>query len=552
MLAELRRRHVFSVAGAYAVFAYIIVQVATNFFGALGLPSWTLRVTAYAALAGFPVAIALAWIFDITPEGVKRTAAAVLGTTPREKPARAVVQPADKSIAVLPFENMSDDADLEYFCDGMTEELLNALVRVPEVRVAARTSSFSYKGKHEDVRKIANELGVATVLEGSVRRSGSRIRITAQLINAEDGYHLWSDRYDREMSDVFAIQDEIADAIVRTLELKLAADALVKRGTVDQDAYHAYLRGRHFWNQRALPKAISQFEQAIAIDPDYALAYAGLADAYAFLGFYGYLPSQHAFERGKAAAARAIQSDPSLPEAYYSSGLIEFMFAWNFRNAEAAFLNALALSPRMANAHAQLVQVYGATGRAREAVAAAQEGIALEPLSTLVYASSGIGLLMAGRPAEAEQYCRSALEIDPHYVPALWVQAAALSTLGRHDPALEAAHRAVDYTQRNVLTLMWLGAVQAAAGRTAEAQGTLHELQQRSASSNVPPACIAWLAATLGDRETAVPLAIQALHEHSPLALLMRVLQVEPVASDARFEAALERAGVALPRRVTA
>lgn len=530
IFAELRRRHVFRVAAAYAVFAYIIVQVANNFLPALGLPHFVLRVVALSALAGFPVALVLAWVFDITPEGIKRTASLVFATAPAPAPAAGVAPrpAADRSIAVLPFQNMSDDTDLEYFCDGMTEELLNALVRLPELHVAARTSSFAYKNTHKDIRSIAQELSVETVLEGSVRRSGSRIRITAQLINAADGYHLWSDRYDREMSDLFAIQDEIAGAIVRTLELKLAGDAqtLVQRGTVDQDAYHAYLRGRHFWNQRALPKAIAQFEQAIAIDPDYALAYTGLADGYAFLGFYGFVPSAQAYARARAAADRAIASDPSLAEAHYSSGLVAFMFGWDFAKAEASFRHALELNPQMASAYAQLTQVFGATGRTNDALAAARAAAAREPLSPLVNATAGFGLLFAGRTAEAEQYCRAALDIDPHYVPAFWVLGATLSAAGRHYEAIAACESAVTYSQRSALTLMWLGSAQALAGRSNEARLTLQELEQRPYA---PPAMLAWLYSLLGDREKAAELAAVGLREHSPIARLMSVLRVEPI-----------------------
>ncbi|MHC4138133.1 MAG: tetratricopeptide repeat protein, partial [Planctomycetota bacterium] len=331
-VAELKRRKVYRVAVVYSVVAFVIWQAAEIAFPSLHLPEWTLTFVVVIALIGFPIALVLAWAFEITPEGVRRTEPA--GAEPAEAPASpppAVAHEVErKSIAVLPFANMSDDPENEYFSDGMTEEIINALTQLEDLRVAARTSCFAFKGKPADIGEIGAKLKVATVLEGSVRKAGTRLRITAQLVNVGDGYHLWSERYDREMEDVFAIQDEIARAIADRLQVTLAVGAgerLVKPPTKSLEAYDLYLKGRYFVNRivevagEGPRKGIDFFEQALALDPGYALAHAGIADAYSFLGSTVLRPKE-ALPKAREAAMRALELDDTLAETHCALGWI--------------------------------------------------------------------------------------------------------------------------------------------------------------------------------------------------------------------------------------
>ena len=278
------------------------------------------------------------------------------------------------SIAVLPFVNLSADVENQYFSDGLAEDVINALTRLPGLRVASRTSSFRFRGD-VDVRQVGRDLGVGAILEGSVRRAGARLRVTAQLTNAEDGYHIWSERYDREMADVFEIQDEIVESIINALAPALLGEAQSarRRSTENLEAYELYLKGRHFWNQRSpavVGTAIRCFEEAIGLDPDYALAYAGLADCYSILRVYGWTPTEHSQPRALDAVNKALALDPNLPEAHFSKALYTFHFESHWRAARADFLRALELSPQIALFEAYyglfLASEYRACGRQPE------------------------------------------------------------------------------------------------------------------------------------------------------------------------------------------
>ncbi len=356
------------------------------------------------------LAVALESISDVRP-----------GATP------AAASPAPTSIAVLPFANLSAEADNQYFSDGLSEDLVNALTRLTGLRVASRTSSFRFRGQQADIREIGRELGVGSVLEGSVRRAGSRLRITVQLTNVEDGYHIWSGRYDREMADVFDVQDEIVTSIVSALAPALAVDAraAVRRPTENLHAYDLYLRGRYFWNQRSpavFGMAIRYFEDAIALDPQYALAYAGLADCYSILRVYGWTPFEHSQPRALEAVTKALALDPSLPEAHFSKALYEFYFERHWRAAREPFQQALALSSRTA-----MFEVYFALflateyqyGEARSRLGRALE---LDPHSSVVHFLAASAECAMGDFAAAERHARQALELQPDVAgPALAV-----------------------------------------------------------------------------------------------------------------------------------
>jgi serine/threonine-protein kinase len=456
------------------------------------------------------------------------------------------------SIAVLPFANMSADPENEYFSDGITEEIINALTRVEGLRVAARTSSFAFKGKNQNVHTVADVLSVASVLEGSVRKAGNRVRITAQLVNVADGYHLWSERYDREITDVFAIQDEIARAIVETLRVRLIgrADApLVKPSTANIEAYNLYLKGRYYWNRRnsvGLEKGMEYFQQAIQQDPNYALAYAGLADCYSVLGMYAYLPPLVACEKAEAAAARALALDATLAEAHLSAGLIAEWFIYEWPDAERAFQRAIALNHNYAEAHGFYAEFLCELGRFEEAIAQAATAQALAPVSPLVSALSGFVFYAARRHDEAIAECRKALDLDPEYPPALWVISWPLMEKGRHDEAIEALERVVQLSQRSALFVAWLAVAYARAGRAAAAQTLVEELLDRASREYVPPLHLGVAYLHLGDKERALVCVERAYEERNGHVAILKTFPVfDGLRAEPRFQAVLQKLALA-------
>jgi len=324
------------------------------------------------------------------------------------------------SIAVLPFANLSSDLEQEYFCDGMAEEIINALSQLENLRVIARTSAFSFKGKNEDVREIGRKLGVETLLEGSVRKAGNHLRVTAQLIAARDGSHLWSDRYDKEMKDVFAIQDEISLAIVDRLRIKLLGDEkddLVRSRARNVEAYSLYLQGRFYWNKRTateLKKAIEYFEQAIDKDPDFALAYTGLADCHSLLHQAGVLSPAEAFPKARAMALKAIEKDRLLAEAYASLAVITFSYDWDWPKAESEFRRSIELNPGYATAHQWYAVYLKSMKRTAQAMEEIRKAQTLDPLSLIIRAALVKILCKECEFALAEEQCHEILNMDPN------------------------------------------------------------------------------------------------------------------------------------------
>jgi eukaryotic-like serine/threonine-protein kinase len=410
----------------------------------------------------------------------------------------------DRSVAVLPFASLSPDPENEYFADGMTDELINAFAKVKGLHVVSRTSVFAYKGKPEDARAIGARLQVRSVLEGSVRRSGRRLRVAAQLINVADGFLLWSDTFDREMEDIFAIQDEISRAIAGALEVKLFGpqqQVLVKPSTDNLEAYTLFLKGRHFWNRRteqALWRGLDFFQEAIKLDRNYAQAYAGVADSYAILGFYSALPPNDAFPRAKAAAFQALASDPALAEAHPALAYVEMYHDWNWAAAEKEFRLAIELNPGYATAHQWYGNYLAVLGRFDESIAEFGKAVALDPLSPLKVAALGWGYYFARRFDEAVVQCRRALELDPGYVVALVWLGLVLQELGAHDEAITEFEEAVRLSGRNVACIGALGHARAVAGKTAEARESLRELMDLGARRYVSPYDIGMIHLGLG------------------------------------------------------
>jgi serine/threonine-protein kinase len=357
----------------------------------------------------------------------------------------ATLREQQPSIAVLSFANMSADPENEYFSDGLAEEIINALAHIPDLKVIARTSAFAFKGKQEDIRRIAEVLGVAHVLEGSVRRAGNRIRVTAQLIAAGDGSHLWSERYDRELADVFAIQDEIAHAIAETLHMKLvgtSAEArLVSQRRVDPEVYECYLRGRYFWNKRTvsdLRRAHDYFESAIDKDPLYAVAHSGLADTWFYRGYhFGDLAPDVAMPQGKAAALKALAIDEGLAEAHASLALVHFFYDWDMKSADREFQRAIELNPSYVTAHHGYSIYLAAMRRNDDSITEARRALEMDPLSLPILNIVGEMLLAAQRYEVAIEQTRKTLEIYPDYSDAHSRLVDAYTALGRIAEAVD-------------------------------------------------------------------------------------------------------------------
>ena len=445
LIAELKRRKVFKVGGAYLVAGWLAIQVATSVLPLYGTPDWFLRAFVLVVLLGFPIALVMAWVFDITPEGVKLDAAStgskrvfaasavliafVLGwyfhgmpvsrnaaKSPSASAAPAAVAADSHSIAVLPFVDMSQAKDQEYFSDGLSEELLNLLAQVPQLRVIARTSSFSFKGKEVDVATIAKALNVANVLEGSVRKSGNTLRITAQLIRTSDSSHLWSQTYDRELTDIFKVQDEIANAVVSALKVQLLPDQTMTNThrSSNAEAYNQFLLGNEFYarmNPENWRRAIDAYQQAITLDGHYAAAYAALASSEGRLA--DNLGDAALSEQALATADKAISLAPELADGYVSRGTMWLAYRRDWGRAQADFDKALALNAGDSNVQLGRARLLIALGRLPEAIAALRKAVELDPLAGDSWAQLGRMLNASGQLPLARQALSRALEITP-------------------------------------------------------------------------------------------------------------------------------------------
>jgi adenylate cyclase len=429
LFAELKRRHVVKVAIVYATVGFAVVQVADLLLPRMDVPEWGVNAIMAAVLLGFPIALVLTWALEVTPDGVKRTrsdaqlssgvdlAAESPVAGPATKPASAA---SHRSIAVLPFTNLSRDPDNEYFSDGITEEILMALSKVRGLRVISRTSVMQYKGSFRAVRDIAGELAVAHVLEGSVRRAGDRVRIAAQLIDARSDEHLWAESYDRNLDDVFAIQSDVAERIVRSLEVALTPTErarLEARPTKSMEAHEWYLKGRHLIARRmeaSLRSAVEAFRKAVAADDDYAQAWSGLADALTLLAFYSDAKVADVLPEARRAAERAVSLDPGLGEAHASLGFVADAEK-SSQEAVQEFEKAIELSPGYTTAYAW----YGITlrnlGRHEEAIAVTERAQALDPVSSPIRMALGAAYQAGGDLERAEAIWREGLELDPDY-----------------------------------------------------------------------------------------------------------------------------------------
>jgi len=388
------------------------------------------------------------------------------------------------SIAVLPFANLSADPDNQYFSDGLSEDLIGALARLQGLQVASRTSAFRFRGGDVDIREIGRQLNVEAVLEGSVRRAGKRLRISAQLVTVADGYHLWSERYDREVTNIFEIQDEITAAIIKTLEPTLAGQqaALPRRHSENLQAYELYLKGRRLWDQRTesnLRAGLECFRAAIDLDPDYALAHAGVGDSYSILAIYGYMPPAEGKLRAETAVKRALELAPMLAESHFSMALVTQFFSPTFEDAERHFKMALEIQPRSSVAHAYLGLFLATRHRVGEAEVCIAKAVELDPLSPFIYGLSALALVVSRRYEAAIQNAQRALELQPNFMLGLWPQQMAICALGRWDEAIQVGEKLVALTRHAVIFVSQLAMTYGFAGQQEKALAILAELLQR-------------------------------------------------------------------------
>jgi serine/threonine-protein kinase len=420
---------------------------------------------------------------------------------------RSAAQPGEKSIAVLPFASMNTDAENQYFSDGLSEELINALAQIPGLRVAARTSAFRFRGREADIREIGRQLNVETVLEGSVRRAGTRLRITAQLLNVADGYHLWSDRYDRNFEDVFAIQDDITTSIVRTLEPTLLGRhrSAVERHSSNVAAFEQYLKGQQLWSQRtsqSLRAAVASFDAALGLDPDYALAHAGLAASYSIMaGPYGFVPPKEVKSKAEAAAARAIALEPALAESQFAMALCTAWLSEAWEAADPYFKKAIELQPRAGISQGYYGNFLAARHRFDDARARVEEAKMLDPLSAFVNGIGANAMYMARRYEDAIRLGERALELHPDFALALWTLGASYGRLGYHDRAIAQFEKVVSVSARAPVFVGMLGFGLAHAGKTAAALALLDELRMRGAREYVSPTAPVYIHLGLGNRD---------------------------------------------------
>src|SRR5438094_6243873 len=450
---ELKRRNVYKVAVAYAVVGWLLIQVATQVFPFLEISNWAIRLVIFVTALGFPVALIIAWAFELTPEGVKRTEAAdaarqhsrggvwiavvviaatlslglfflggyTAGTSTPRSSEPATASNLQKSIAVLPLVNTSGDPSNEYFSDGLSEELIAVLAKIPDLKVIGRSSAFLFKGKSGDSGAIGQKLGVAHLIEGSVRKQGERVRIVAELINANDGRSIWSETYDRELKDVFAVQEEIAKAVAEQMKVKLLGEKTRSDAVPSNQnpaAHNAVLQSDFYFQQQtaeSIQKAISFSQEAVRLDPNYALAYAKLAQAWRQYGAsFTTDNTEKAYEEARVAAEKAASLAPDLVEVRKAIGWIAMTPALDFKAAEREFRRALELAPGDAGAKNALSYSLMAQGRVAEAEQTCREAILLDPLVTILWYNLGRLAVAAGRYQDAEEAFRKGLEIQPH------------------------------------------------------------------------------------------------------------------------------------------
>jgi adenylate cyclase len=464
-LSELRRRNVFKMAVLFAVGGWAVLSVSDLVLDIFGAPEGSLRIIFFVLVVAFPIALFLSWFYEITPEGLKREVDVQPGESIRSKTGRKMnfmiafgvllvvagmaiqylifsesggLEAIEKnSIAVLPFVDMSPDGDQEYFGDGIAEELLNLLAKIPELKVAARTSSFSFKGQEDDVATIGDKLHVANVLEGSIRKAGNKFRITAQLISAKDGYHLFSETYDRALVDIFAVQDEIAAAVVEQLEITLLHRESPQARRTEPEVLALYLQGRQYARlvtKEGFVQALEALEKAVEIDPDYAPAWAEIGSVYLTRAIQNDKPET--FDLARETFEKTLSIDPSLAEAWAGLSVIYSLHEWNFTKADELIQKALSIDGRNAQVLRRAAVLKHFTGKAEEAAALYETALTYDPLSLALHVNLGLSNYYAGNYEQSLEYFDKALAMSPNYGQGKFYRGSASLALGDPETAL--------------------------------------------------------------------------------------------------------------------
>jgi adenylate cyclase len=567
--AELKRRNVYKVAVAYAVVGWLLVQVATQVFPFFEIPNWAVRLVVLAIVIGFPVALVIAWAFELTPEGLKHTEdvdvsdkrvskkrtwiyVTLIGaalsfalffvgrlSAPSSSASPAVLP--EKSIAVLPFENQNRDPDTDYLCDGIPESIINSLSELPKLKVMSRNSVFHYKGKEMDAQKVGRELKVQTLLSGRVRQRGDGLTIGVELINAQDNSQLWGQQYSRKLADVFAVQEEIAKEVSDKLRLKLTGtekEQLAKRPTENLKAFQYYMQGRAAAQRRTnadLLASVSYYEKALREDGKYALAYAGLADAYANLGYYGSIAPVEGRRKAEEAARKALELDDKLAEAHSALGQIYIAFApSDFSTGDRELKHAIELNPNLAVAHYNLGLSFIRQGRLDEASAELMKARALDPLSSVIARAVVIPYYFKRNYGRAFELLRQANELGPP-LSATWEIGLYIRS-GFLNEAFAEVEKAKDARKRDPLLIYSAGMAYAASGKQAEALQSIKELEAMSGASLSTAHWIAKIYATLNDKESAFSWLERGLATGA-LGVFYKDEPVwDPIRDDSRFE----------------
>ena len=579
-LAELKRRNVYKVAIAYLVAGWALSQGIAQVFPVFDISNWAIRIIVLLIVVGFPVAVVFAWFFEITPEGVKRTevADAMPKSTGRKRHAwiyvvvagaavsvalfflgrytasnrAAAAAPNElpaKSIAVLPFENLSEDKANAFFAEGIQDEILTRLAKVADLKVISRTSTQHFKSAPENLPEIAKRLGVMHILEGSVQKASDQVRVNVQLINALTDAHLWADTYDRKLTDIFAVETEIAKAIADTLQAKLTGSeqhVIAARPTESTEAHQLYLKGRYFWNKRTgndLKKSIDYFQQAIAVDPNYALAYAGVADAYVWLPGYTAGTPRDCYPKAKAAATKALQLDDTLAEAHTTLALAIWLYDFDSAQAIREFQRAIELNPNYAIAHQQYGNnTLAALGRFDDAIVEGKRAVELDPLSLVINTDLGSDYYYARRYDEAIAQLHKTLEMDPGFYIAHLVLGQVLDAKGARDAAIVECQKARALND-DPSVLGVLARAYGLSGNKMEAEKILDQLKKLSQERYVSAYSFALVYLGLGDKEEALRWLEQSYQDRagSDIGFIRVDPLLDPLRGDPRFEALAEK-----------
>lgn len=599
---ELKRRNVFRVAIGYVITAWLLLQVIDLVLENVNAPDWVMQVFMLALAIGFPLAIFFAWAFEMTPEGVKREAdvdrsqsitqktghkmnrniiiALVLvvvfllverfvpreeSSIPRQADTESLVQQdsaspvaevpvtdappmvaktGEQSVAVLPFVNMSDDKENEYFSDGISEELLNVLVRVKGLRVPSRTSSFTFKGSNLKLADIGKELKVDHILEGSVRKSGDRIRVTAQLVEVQSDTHLWSETYTRQLDDIFAVQDEIAQAIVGALKITLTNEEqpqMQSRSTTNVDAYNKYLLGRHLWNQRSpatLLRSTKPLKEAVIMDPGYGQAWAALADAYVLIPEYGAGTIKEFIPLAHEAIEKALLINPESAPALTTSAYIKFMYDYDLEGAHQDFEKAIRIDPGYATAHQWHGELLAAEGHLDAAMDKLRLAHEIDPLALIMLHDMGWLLEFSDRKEEAYIYFNKALEIDPHFQNSIGNMMNLDMLTGRYEQARARSRELATLVDYNPTTDL---AVIDALENPALKEKAIRLIEQNPVMPNGTVGK-AFNLMLLGEHDMALDYLVRAFEEGDSYAIHLKRMDVfEPLHSRPEFQAMLKK-----------